>query len=66
MRDSTSPLVLLVFLLAACGESSPSPPAGAHDAAPDGRFVMIREPAASVGVVYAENWFAELLAKVKR
>jgi eukaryotic-like serine/threonine-protein kinase len=37
-----------------------------YDVAPDGRFVMIREPAASVGAVYAEQWFAELLAKVKR
>ena len=37
-----------------------------YDVAPDGRFVMIREPAEAVGAVYAENWFAELLAKVKR
>jgi hypothetical protein len=34
--------------------------------APDGRFVMIKEPAGAVGAMYAENWFAELLAKVKR
>ncbi|HTL06453.1 MAG TPA: protein kinase [Gemmatimonadales bacterium] len=37
-----------------------------YDVAPDGRFLMIREPAASVGAVYAENWLAELLAKIKR
>ena len=37
-----------------------------YDVAPDGRFVMIREPAAAVGAVYAEQWLAELLAKVKR
>ena len=39
-----------------------------YDVAPDGRFVMIRETgrSASRGVVYAENWFAELLAKVQR
>ena len=37
-----------------------------YDVAPDGRFVMIREPAAPVGAVYAEQWLAELLAKVKR
>jgi len=39
-----------------------------YDVAPDGRFVMIRETgrSASRGVVYAENWFAELLARVNR
>jgi serine/threonine-protein kinase len=37
-----------------------------YDVAPDGRFVMIKEPAGAVGAMYAENWFAELLAKVKR
>ena len=39
-----------------------------YDVAPDGRFVMIRETGrlATHGVVYAENWFAELLAKVQR
>ncbi len=37
-----------------------------YDVAPDGRFVMIRDPAVSVGAVYVEGWLAELLAKVKR
>ncbi len=37
-----------------------------YDVAPDGRFVMIREAPEAVGAVYAENWFAELLSKVKR
>jgi eukaryotic-like serine/threonine-protein kinase len=37
-----------------------------YDVAPDGRFVMIREPGGAVGAVYAENWFAELRAKVNR
>jgi serine/threonine-protein kinase len=37
-----------------------------YDVAADGRFVMIREAAGAVGATYAENWFAELLAKVKR
>jgi hypothetical protein len=37
-----------------------------YDVAPDGRFVMIREPGESVGAVYAEQWFAELLAKLKQ
>ncbi len=37
-----------------------------YDVAPDGRFVMIREAAGAVGAMYAENWFPELLAKVKR
>ena len=39
-----------------------------YDVAPDGRFVMIRETGRSAthGVVYAENWFTELLAKVQR
>ncbi len=37
-----------------------------YDVAPDGRFVMIREAAGATGAVYAEHWFAELLAKVKR
>ncbi len=37
-----------------------------YDVAPDGRFVMIREAAGAVGAIYAENWFAELLTKVKR
>jgi serine/threonine-protein kinase len=37
-----------------------------YDVAPDGRFVMIREPSASAGLVYVEHWFEELLAKVKR
>jgi serine/threonine-protein kinase len=37
-----------------------------YDVAPDGRFVMIREAAGATGALYAENWFAELLAKVKR
>ncbi len=37
-----------------------------YDVAPDGRFVMIREPAPSPGAVYVEGWLAELKAKVKR
>ena len=37
-----------------------------YDVAPDGRFVMIREPAAGVGAVYVVQWLPELLAKVKR
>jgi serine/threonine-protein kinase len=37
-----------------------------YDVAPDGRFLMIREPGTSAGIVYAENWFDELLARVKR
>jgi WD40 repeat protein len=39
-----------------------------YDVGPDGRFVMIRESGRSAtrGVVYAENWFAELLARVRR
>jgi Tol biopolymer transport system component len=37
-----------------------------YDVAPDGRFVMIREPAEAVGAVYVEHWMSELLAKVKR
>jgi Tol biopolymer transport system component len=38
-----------------------------YDVAPgDQRFVMIREPMATGGTMYVENWFAELLAKVKR
>jgi len=39
-----------------------------YDVAPDGRFVMIRESGRSAtrGVVYAENWVAELLARVHR
>jgi serine/threonine-protein kinase len=37
-----------------------------YDVTPDGqRFVMIRENSA-MQVVYVENWFAELLAKVKQ
>jgi serine/threonine-protein kinase len=37
-----------------------------YDVAPDGRFVMIREPSAAAGLVYVEQWFDELKAKVKR
>ena len=37
-----------------------------YDVAPDGRFVMIKEPAGTVGALYAEQWLTELLAKVKR
>ncbi|HYN64431.1 MAG TPA: hypothetical protein VES36_07500, partial [Candidatus Limnocylindrales bacterium] len=37
-----------------------------YDVAPDGRFVMIREAGGMAGAVYAERWFAELLAKVNR
>jgi hypothetical protein len=38
-----------------------------YDVAPgDQRFVMIREPVAAGGTMYVENWFAELLTKVKR
>ena len=37
-----------------------------YDVAPDGRFVMIREGAGATGAMYAEHWFAELLAKVQR
>jgi serine/threonine-protein kinase len=38
-----------------------------YDVAPgDQRFLMIREPAATGGTMYVENWFRELRAKVKR
>ena len=39
-----------------------------YDVAPDARhFLMIRDlPGRGVDVVYVENWFPELLAKVKR
>jgi eukaryotic-like serine/threonine-protein kinase len=37
-----------------------------YDVAPDGRFVMIREPSTSAGLVYVENWFDELKQKVRR
>ena len=37
-----------------------------YDVAPDGRFVMIREAPVAPGAMYAEHWFPELLAKVKR
>ena len=39
-----------------------------YDVAPDGRhFLMIRDlPGRGIDVVYVENWFPELLAKVKR
>jgi serine/threonine-protein kinase len=37
-----------------------------YDVAPDGRFVMIREAAGTPGAIYAENWLAELLVKIKR
>jgi len=37
-----------------------------YDVAPDGRFVMIREAGGAAAAVYAEHWFAELLAKVNR
>jgi serine/threonine-protein kinase len=39
-----------------------------YDVAPDGRFVMIRESfgSAKTGLVYAEQWFAELLARMNR
>lgn len=35
------------------------------DVGPDGRFVMIKEPAAAIGAIYVENWFAELRTKVQ-
>ena len=37
-----------------------------YDVAPDGRFVMIRQSGDVGSVVYAEHWFAELLARVRR
>jgi Tol biopolymer transport system component len=37
-----------------------------YDVGPDGRFVMVRESNRSASVIYADHWFAELLAKVKR
>ena len=39
-----------------------------YDVAPDGRFLMIREPVGTGGkrVVYAEGWLAELRAKLAR
>ena len=37
-----------------------------YDVAPDGRFVMIREPSATAGLIYAEHWFDELKARLKR
>ncbi|HEU5218720.1 MAG TPA: hypothetical protein VFU23_08670, partial [Gemmatimonadales bacterium] len=37
-----------------------------YDVGPDGRFVMVRESNRSASVIYAEHWFSELLAKVKR
>ncbi len=35
-----------------------------YDVAPDGRFVMIREPATVGSLVYAEHWFDELKEKL--
>ncbi len=37
-----------------------------YDVGPDGRFVMIRELTRPGGVILAEHWLDELLAKVKR
>jgi serine/threonine-protein kinase len=38
-----------------------------YDVAPgDQRFLMIREPAATGGVMHVQHWFPELLARVKR
>jgi Tol biopolymer transport system component len=38
-----------------------------YDVAPgDQRFVMIREPVATGGIIYVENWFAELQASIHR
>jgi Tol biopolymer transport system component len=37
-----------------------------YDVAPDGRFVMIRQSSRAASIVYAEHWFAELLARVRR
>jgi Tol biopolymer transport system component len=37
-----------------------------YDVAPDGRFVMIREPSATAGLHYAEHWFDELEARLKQ
>lgn len=37
-----------------------------YDVAPDGRFVMIKEPGGAVGAIYAEHWSAELRTKVRR
>ena len=37
-----------------------------YDVAPDGRFVMIREPGSAGSLVYAEHWFDELEAKLRR
>jgi serine/threonine-protein kinase len=37
-----------------------------YDVAPDGRFVMIREPSATAGLIYAEHWFDELKARLRR
>jgi Tol biopolymer transport system component len=37
-----------------------------YDVAPDGRFVMIRDAGAAGTLVYAEHWFDELRAKLRR
>jgi serine/threonine-protein kinase len=37
-----------------------------YDVAPDGRFVMIREAGTAGTLVYAEHWFDELRAKLRR
>ena len=37
-----------------------------YDVAPDGRFVMIRQSGTAASIVYAEHWFAELQARVRR
>jgi serine/threonine-protein kinase len=37
-----------------------------YDVAPDGRFLMIRESTEAPAIVYVEQWFAELRAKVSR
>lgn len=38
-----------------------------YDVAPDGRFVMIREAGEELpGVVFVENWLAELESKLRQ
>ncbi len=37
-----------------------------YDIAPDGRFLVIREPVTASGIIYAENWLSELQAMVQR
>ena len=37
-----------------------------YDVAPDGRFLMIREPPPATDAVYVQGWLNELRAKLRR